>query len=54
MRVIRELVNNSKVQVVYVPPEDKDADMLPKPLGPVLLNGRLKRLGIGGEIVEEC
>ena len=51
---IRELVEKSGLKVTYVSTEENDADMLTKPLGPVLLNGILPRIGLGGAIEEEC
>ena len=54
MHFIRELVQTGKVDVVYVPTEDNDADMLTKPLGRVTLQTIMKRLSLGGEAEEEC
>jgi len=51
---IRELVKKSVICVNYVPSEDNDADMLTKPLGPVKLKEIIGRIGLGGEIEEEC
>lgn len=51
---IRELVAKSVLDVVYIPSEDNDADVLTKPLGPTLLTCIRKRLGLGGATEEEC
>ena len=54
MHFIRELVKNDVIDVVYVPTEDNDADILTKPLGRVLMNMIMKRLRLGGTAEEEC
>ena len=51
---MRELVKKSVLNVVYVPTEDNDADMLTKPLCSSVLNAMLGRIGLGGAIKEEC
>ena len=43
---IRELVRKSLVQVLYVPSEKNDADMMTKPLGPNILHGTMRRIGL--------
>lgn len=54
LNFIGELVGNSKVQVAYVSTVANDTDMFTKPLGPFLLNGSMKRLGLAVAIEEEC
>ena len=54
MQFIRELVKKSLVDVVYVPSEENDADMLTKPLGPATLHEIRKRILLGGETEEDC
>ncbi len=48
------MARNGVLEVVYVPTEDNDSDILTKPLGPTLLRGIMDRLGLGGAIEEEC
>ena len=54
MHFIRELVTKGFIDVLYVPSEDNDADMLRKPLGRLPLETIMGRLHLGGEVEEEC
>ena len=54
MHFIRDFVKDGTIDVVYVPTEDNDADMLTKPLGRVAMQSIMKRLSLGGEVEEEC
>lgn len=51
---IRDFVAETVLDVIYVPSEENDADMLGKPLGPSALNRINGRLGREGPIEEEC
>lgn len=52
IHLIREIVGNSKLNVGYVPSEENDADILTKPVGPIVLQRTIRRIGIKSEIEE--
>ena len=54
MHFIRDFVKDGTIDVVYVPTEDNDADMLTKPLGRVAMQSIMKRLSLSGAVEEEC
>ena len=51
---IRELVQKKTIHIEYVESDDNDADIFTKPLGPGPLWDINVRLGLGGEVEEEC
>lgn len=54
VHLIRQFVTNCTLEVVYIPSEENDADMLTKPIGPILLKQSTKRVGLVSGIEEEC
>ena len=54
MHFIRELVRSKMIEVVYVPTEDNDADILTKPVKRHVLETICERLNLGRAVEEEC
>ena len=51
---VRDLVQKKFLDVVYVDTAENDADIFTKPLGPGSFDAVVSRLGVGGEVEEEC
>lgn len=51
---IRELVARKEIEVLYVPSEENDADMMTKPLGRNKLQSAISRISLLPTVEEEC